>query len=162
MEVFMRTTIHRTKAVMFQAAPVRTFCALGIFCIICIIGTFCACSGLSFRSLGYRYTPGVYEGTAPGFRGLIRVVVQVDESGIAGIELSHEDDEETSGTVMEELLELVLEGNSTDGIDVVSGATESSLGFLSAVEDALAKATANAEALTRTGKDGGYHDTLIP
>ena len=133
----MYTEIHKTKAVMTLAAPIGIVCALGIFCVI---GTLCACSGLSFRSLGYRYTPGAYEGTAPGFRGQVRTVVQVDENGIAGIELSHEDDDEIGGAAMEELLELVLEGNSTEDIDAITGATESSLGFLSAIEDALAAA----------------------
>jgi fumarate reductase flavoprotein subunit len=149
MEVLMNTEIHRIKTVMFSVAPIRIVCTLGVFCAICTIGTFCACSGLSFRSLGYRYTPGIYEGTAQGFRGRIRAAVQVDENGIAGIELSHEDDGEIGGAAMEELLELVLEGNSTEDIDAVTGATESSLGFLSAVDDALAKATAK----TRTGKE---------
>jgi fumarate reductase flavoprotein subunit len=144
----MDREIHRTKAITFPAAPnrialIRIVCTFGVFCAI---GTFYACSGLSFRSLGYRYTPGIYEGTAAGFRGQVRAVVQVDESGIAGIELNHEDDIEIGGAAMEELLELVLEGNSTEDIDAVTGATESSQGFLSAVDDALAKA--------HTGKGG--------
>jgi uncharacterized protein with FMN-binding domain len=40
---------------------------------------------------------------------------------------------------MAELTELVLDYQSTD-IDAVSGATESSAGFLAAVEDALGRA----------------------
>ncbi|MDR1351749.1 MAG: FMN-binding protein [Treponema sp.] len=106
-----------------------------------MIGILCACSGLSARSLG-RYVPGDYEGTAPGFRGRVRAAVQVDENGIAGISLSHEDDEEIGGAAMRELLELVLEAGSTDDIDAVSGATESSLAFLAAVDNALDKARA--------------------
>jgi uncharacterized protein with FMN-binding domain len=43
---------------------------------------------------------------------------------------------------MEELLELVLEYQST-GLDGISGATESSAGFLAAVEDALSRARPN-------------------
>jgi hypothetical protein len=154
MEVLMNTEIHKMKAGMFSAAPAKIVCTLGVFCTICTIGTLCACSGLSFRSLGYRYTPGIYEGTAYGFRGQIRAVVQVDENGIAGIELSHEDDGEIGGAAMEELLELVLEGGSTEDIDAVTGATESSLGFLAAVDDALSKATAKAATGARTGKEG--------
>jgi hypothetical protein len=163
MEVFMTIGIHGMKAGMLSAMLIRIFCTLGTFCTI---GTFCACSGLSFRSLGYRYMPGIYEGIGQGFRGQVRALVQVDENGIAGIELNHEDDAEIGGAAMEELLELVLEGNSTEDIDTVTGATESSLGFLSAVEDALAKATdkatakatakaaAKATTKTRTGKGG--------
>jgi uncharacterized protein with FMN-binding domain len=152
MEVFMNMRIRRMRAGMFSAMLIRIVCTLGVFCAI---GTFCACSGLSFRPLGYRYTPGIYEGIAPGFRSQVRAAVQVDENGIAGIELSHDDDAEIGGAAMEELLELVLEGNSTEDIDVVTGATESSLGFLSAVDNALAKATvkATAKAKTHTGKE---------
>jgi uncharacterized protein with FMN-binding domain len=40
---------------------------------------------------------------------------------------------------MGELLELVLDYQST-GLDAISGATESSAGFLAAVDDALRKA----------------------
>jgi fumarate reductase flavoprotein subunit len=62
------------------------------------------------------------------------------EGGIAEIViLEHGDDGETGGAAMEELLDLVLLYNTT-GLDAVSGATESSRGFLSAVEDALSKA----------------------
>jgi uncharacterized protein with FMN-binding domain len=110
-----------------------------------LVGVFCACSGLSFRSSGQwyaqgGYAPGVYEGTAPGFRGPIRLTIRVDENGITGIDIDHGDDEEIGGVAMEEILELVLEGNSTDSIDAVTGATESSLGFLAAVDDALSRA----------------------
>ncbi|MDR1128440.1 MAG: FMN-binding protein [Treponema sp.] len=110
--------------------------------MLAAIGIFCACSGLSARSLGYRYVPGTYEGTAPGFRGQVRAAVQVDENGIAGIGLSHGDDEEIGGAAMREILELVLEAGSTDDVDAVSGATESSLAFLAAVENALDQARA--------------------
>jgi uncharacterized protein with FMN-binding domain len=105
-----------------------------------LTGAFYACSGLSFRLPEQRYAPGVYEGTAAGFRGLIRIAVRIDETGITGIDIDHEDDEEIGGAAIEEILELVLEGNSTDSIDAVTGATESSLGFLAAVDDALSKA----------------------
>jgi uncharacterized protein with FMN-binding domain len=95
------------------------------------------CAGFNDKPLGVRYTPGTYEGSGQGFRGPVQVVVQVDANGIAGIEVrSYEDDYLPGGAAMEELLELVLDEASTD-VDAVSGATESSTGFLSAVEDAL-------------------------
>ncbi|MDR0452013.1 MAG: FMN-binding protein [Treponema sp.] len=109
-------------------------------CPALLIGAFCACSGLSARPLGRRYIPGTYEGAAPGFRGQVRALVRVDENGIAEIGLSHGEDGEIGGAAMEELLELVLEENSTEDIDAVSGATESSLAFLAAVESALDRA----------------------
>jgi uncharacterized protein with FMN-binding domain len=122
---FMDTKTHKTALMAFFAA---------------LIGAFCACSGLSFRSSGQWYTPGVYEGTALGFRGLIRIAVRVDENSITGIDIYHEDDAEIGGAAMEAILERILEGNSTDSIDAVTGATESSLGFLAAVDEALSRA----------------------
>ncbi|MDR2517624.1 MAG: FMN-binding protein [Spirochaetaceae bacterium] len=91
---------------------------------------------------GYRAADGgqgVFTGAAPGFRGPVRVLVRMDEHGIAGIEiLAHDDDAAIGGAAMEELLDLALEYNTTD-LDAVSGATESSAGFLRAVENARQK-----------------------
>jgi fumarate reductase flavoprotein subunit len=138
---------------LYEKAPVRRYSSMNtkihkmavMAFFTALIGVFYACSSLSFQSarpwyMQGKYAPGVYEGTAPGFRGWIRIAVRVDENGIAGIDLDHEDDGEIGGAAMGELLELVLEGNSTDNIDAVTGATESSLGFLAAVDDALSKA----------------------
>jgi uncharacterized protein with FMN-binding domain len=59
----------------------------------------------------------------------------IQEIGIT----AHQEDPFTGGEAMTELLELVLDYQSTD-LDAVSGATESSAGFLGAVEDALSRA----------------------
>jgi uncharacterized protein with FMN-binding domain len=85
-------------------------------------------------------TPGLHRGVGQGFRGSIHVLVLVDDTGgIAEIEITgYDDDEFTGGAAMEELLALVLETNSTD-LDAISGATESSAGFLAAVENALGR-----------------------
>ncbi|MDR3249023.1 MAG: FMN-binding protein [Treponema sp.] len=83
------------------------------------------------------YQNGTWEGTGRGYRGEIRVHVQVAASLIQGIEIgTHDEDPFTGGEAMEELLGLVLEYQTTD-LDAISGATESSAGFLEAVEDAL-------------------------
>jgi uncharacterized protein with FMN-binding domain len=80
---------------------------------------------------------GVYEGTARGHRGLIRVKVRVEEGSITEIDIVDSgEDQFVGGAAMEELLEQVLIYNTTD-LDAVSGATESSEGFLSAVENAI-------------------------
>ena len=90
------------------------------------------------------YTPGVYEGSGMGFRGPIHVRVQVSEAGIEDIEITgHEESAYPGGAALKELLETVLEAGATD-IDVISGATFSSRGFLDAVEDALEKAELSA------------------
>ncbi|MDR2783909.1 MAG: FMN-binding protein [Treponema sp.] len=79
----------------------------------------------------------VSEGTGQGYRGLIRVLVRSDSNGIQSIEvIDHHDDEFIGGAAMESLAESVVDSNSTD-LDAVSGATESSYGFLEAVRNAI-------------------------
>ena len=84
--------------------------------------------------------PGIYEGSGQGLRGSINVRIQVSSQGIVDITIiEHRETVHPGLAAMEELLEMVLETGSTD-LDVISGATFSSIGFLDAVEDALAKA----------------------
>jgi uncharacterized protein with FMN-binding domain len=84
------------------------------------------------------YTPGIYEGSGRGYRGPVHVRVQISPAGIEDIVItSHEEIAYPGAAAMEELLEMVLETGSTD-LDAISGATFSSMGFLEAVEDALA------------------------
>ena len=101
------------------------------------------CTGSAFaRQNGnfFGYTPGIYEGSAGGFRGPIHVQVEVSPAGIEDIAITgHEEWIYPGAAAMEELLDLVLETGSTD-LDAVSGATFSSRGFLEAVEDALTQA----------------------
>jgi uncharacterized protein with FMN-binding domain len=86
---------------------------------------------------GGEYIPSVWEGSGRGYRGEIRVQVSAGAALIQGIEISaHREDPLIGGAAMEELLELVLEYQTTD-LDGISGATESCAGFLAAVEDAL-------------------------
>ncbi|MDR1930663.1 MAG: FMN-binding protein [Treponema sp.] len=88
------------------------------------------------------YTPGVYLGYGRGKWGEVIVSVRVDERNITDIEIIDSRDDPFVGfPAMEELSAVVLEENTPD-VDVVAGATLSSLGFLQAVEDALVKAAA--------------------
>jgi fumarate reductase flavoprotein subunit len=87
-----------------------------------------------------RLRDGVYEGIGQGYRGKIRVRVLVSEAGIEDMEiLDNSEDEAVGGAALEELREKVLEYGSFD-VDIVSGATVSSRGFLAALESALNKA----------------------
>ena len=80
---------------------------------------------------------GVYEGIGQGHRGPIHVLVRLSGGSIMEIDiLESEEDRFVGGEAVEYLLDLVIEYNTTD-IDAVSGATESSRGFLEAVEDAI-------------------------
>jgi uncharacterized protein with FMN-binding domain len=80
---------------------------------------------------------GVYEGIGQGHRGPIHVQVRLSGGSITEIDiLDSEEDRFVGGEAIEELLDLVIEYNTTD-IDAISGATESSRGFLEAVENAI-------------------------
>jgi fumarate reductase flavoprotein subunit len=95
------------------------------------------------RYIAGNYQNGTWEGSGQGYRGDIWVRVRAGASLIQGIEIiSHDEDPFIGGAAMEELLELVLEYQTTD-VDAISGATESSAGFLAAVEDALNRARLN-------------------
>jgi uncharacterized protein with FMN-binding domain len=99
-----------------------------------------SCAGFKAAAGVPRYYPGVYEGAGQGFRGPVHLLVHIDTAGITAIEiLEHGDDEQTGGAAMEELLALVLD-TGTPEVDGISGATGSSAGFLSALEDALNQA----------------------
>ena len=81
----------------------------------------------------------VYEGTGQGYRGPVTIQVRIDGADIIEIVIiDSEEDRFVGGAAMEELIDLVVMYDSTD-IDAVSGATESSRGFLEAVESAIMK-----------------------
>jgi len=82
-------------------------------------------------------TGATFEGFGQGYRGQIRVLVRLDGGNITEIVVADSmEDRFVGGAAIEELISMVIEYNSTD-IDVISGATESSRGFLEAVEDAI-------------------------
>ena len=108
-----------------------------IFIILTFILIFTACS--SDEPL----VPGVYEGSARGFNAessiKISVTVDKDENVSDVIILSHEETPSIGGVALEKLVKDIEEKNVED-IDVISGATRTSEGFIKALEDALSKA----------------------
>jgi len=107
-------------------------CSFSVFVLACLALP-------SVREAGY--TPGAYEGIGSGYRGPIHVRIQTSAVGIEDIAIiSHQESIFPGLAAMEELLEQILETGESD-IDVISGATYSSRGFLQAVEDALEKAS---------------------
>jgi uncharacterized protein with FMN-binding domain len=108
--------------------------------IVSILSAACAgfnAPGRTGQNRRMRSADGVYEGTARGRRGPIRVRVRLEAGSIVEIDIADSsEDQFVGGAAMEELLELVLTYNTTD-LDAVSGATESSDGFLAAVENAI-------------------------
>jgi uncharacterized protein with FMN-binding domain len=79
----------------------------------------------------------VYEGAAMGYRGMIHVQVGFEQGTITEITVIESgEDWAIGGAAIEELTDLVLMYNTTE-VDVVSGATETSRGFLEAIENAI-------------------------
>jgi fumarate reductase flavoprotein subunit len=98
------------------------------------------CAGSTSRGGALEPRNGIWEGTGRGWGGNIRVRLRINSTLIQDLEIvSHSEDPIIGGEAMAELLELVLDYQST-GLDAVTGATESSAGFLAAVEDALNRA----------------------
>jgi fumarate reductase flavoprotein subunit len=82
-------------------------------------------------------TDAVYEGAAMGYRGIIRVRVGMEGGAISEITVvESSEDDAVGGAAMEELADQVLMYNTTE-LDAISGATESSRGFLAAIENAI-------------------------
>ena len=91
-----------------------------------------------FGCAGLKTGNGVfYEGGAMGYRGMIHVRVGMENGAITEITvIESNEDLAIGGAAIEELTDLVLLYNTTE-IDAVSGATETSRGFLKAVENAI-------------------------
>jgi uncharacterized protein with FMN-binding domain len=101
-----------------------------------------ACAGQGSRNeqAGSGLVDGEYEGTARAYRGDIHVRVCVHNGVMSEIEIiDSPDDRFVGGAAIEELQELALIYNTAD-LDAISGATESSDGFLAALSAALEQA----------------------
>ncbi|MBP1745350.1 MAG: 4Fe-4S binding domain/FMN-binding protein [Firmicutes bacterium] len=97
------------------------------------------------------YLDGTYTGTGTGFRGATTTVsVTVKNGQITDIEtVSHGDDAPYYSRAFSSVVEQIIDSQSTD-VNAVSGATFSSDGIMSAVDDALsgAKVTSTASSST--------------
>ena len=88
-------------------------------------------------------TDGEYTAEGKGIGGKVPVTVVVKDGKVAEVTVG--DNSETQGIgskAVEQLPELIVKANGTEGVDGVSGATITSKAIFSAVEDALAQAQA--------------------
>jgi uncharacterized protein with FMN-binding domain len=88
------------------------------------------------------YTDGIYTAEGKGIGGKFGVTVTIEGGVIASVAVG--DNSETQGIgskAIEQLPELIVEANGTDGVDGVSGASVTSSAIFSAVEDCLAQAS---------------------
>ena len=104
------------------------------------------------------YKDGTYYGTGTGFAGNLKVEVVISGGKISSIQIVETNDgseyiQKASGVINQ-----ILNAQSTNNIDTVSGATFSSNGIIKAVRNALSQAaateTAAAENGGNTGSDG--------
>jgi len=104
--------------------------------VILIVVSGCTVFGRA-RTSEYSLPGEILEGSAMGFRGLIHVQVRLDGDSITEIlVVDSVEDRFVGGAAIEDLIDRVIEYNSTD-VDVISGATITSKGFLEAVNQAI-------------------------
>lgn len=86
------------------------------------------------------YNNGTYEGEGDGFGGKIKVKVTLENDSIKSVKVTdHRGEGDAYYSQASVLTDQIVENQSTD-LDTISGATFSSEGILSAVDDALGKA----------------------
>ena len=96
------------------------------------------------------YTDGTYTGTGKGFRGDIKVTVEVENGVISDITVdSYKDDREFFSKAESSIISAVISSQSTD-VDAVSGATFSSNGLIEAIKNALGEETSQTETAPET------------
>ncbi len=94
----------------------------------------------SNRFTHVKYYEGEYIGIAHGYHSDIKVRVKTDKYKILKIEIiSHREMPVISEVVFKEIPSEVIRKNSTD-VDIVSGATYTSNGFIKALDNAIDKA----------------------
>ena len=99
---------------------------------------------------------GTYYGTGTGFAGKIKVAVTIKDKQITAIEIvENEADDDTFFSRAKGVIDKIISGQTLE-VDVVSGATYSSNGIISAVKNALTGAAdSGTPASTSAGASGG-------
>lgn len=107
--------------------------------LILIISLICSLL-ISCQSKEVMYTPGEYIGVGEGHHGPIKVKITTDEYSILSIEIIEEYEmPELAVIVYEQIPDKIIKTNSPD-VDVVSGASYTSIGLIDAIKDGLSKA----------------------
>ncbi|GAB6086624.1 FMN-binding protein [Alkaliphilus crotonatoxidans] len=90
---------------------------------------------------GGAFTDGTYKGTGEGYNGPIEIELVVENGKISDMNvLSHEETEGISDSAFEGIKEQLLEKQSAEGLDTVSGATGTSNGLIEAINAAMPEA----------------------
>ena len=103
---------------------------------------------------------GTYTGIAEGYQGDIELDVVVEDGEIVDIIVTdHAETDDIAEPAFEDLKERVLEQQSID-VDIVTGATFSSEGYLQAIENAFAEVTPEYEDGVYTATGQGYQSDI--
>lgn len=105
------------------------------------------------------YKDGTYYGTGSGFAGNLKVEVVISGGKISSIQIVETNDgseyiQKASGAISQ-----ILNAQSTNNIDTVSGATFSSNGIIKAVRNALSQAAATESTAAENGGTSDGSDT---
>ncbi|MFT8313338.1 MAG: FMN-binding protein [Clostridium sp.] len=97
-----------------------------------------------------KYKDGTYTGTGTGFGGTTKISVTVKNGKIASVEtISNEDTPDYYNRAYSSIPNEIISAQSTE-VDAVSGATYSSHGIISAVQNALSNAVASNSSTSNT------------
>lgn len=86
------------------------------------------------------FNEGIYTGTGDGYTSEIILKVETDSRKILEIEVVSENENPEIGNIVYPLLIADAKTNNGENIDVITGATLTSQGFIDALKEALSKA----------------------
>ncbi len=106
--------------------------------LVSLIATAILTAGVLVGCGGGKYTDGTYTGEAQGTSGTIKV----EKGKISTVEVvEHKETKTLIDGVKDNMIPEIIEKQGTEGVEAVSGATNSSKGVLEAVNKALEGAT---------------------
>lgn len=86
------------------------------------------------------YADGVYEGSAMGHQGNIKVSVTISNNKIEKIDVLEKADSDFSDRAIQKVIDETLKKNTIEGVNTVSGATRTTKGLIEAITLALSQA----------------------
>lgn len=96
------------------------------------------------------YVDGTYTGSGTGFGGTITLTAKIKKGVIKSLEVEHTDTPMFFNKAWDVLENEIIQNQSVDGIDTVSGATYSSKGIINAMKDILKQAEKGSTKVTPT------------
>lgn len=98
------------------------------------------------------YKNGTYTGTGKGYNGTVTLTAKIKKGVIQSLKAEHTDTPAFFDKAWEVLEDEIIQNQTADGIDTISGATYSSNGILDAMRDIINQAK----------KDNSFKPTVTP